>query len=80
MSESIRERLARDTRLEWHLQYNHYPPISTAFVPAARLAIERAQANEWGAVLTLPTGETKTAAEVIEDLGLADFVETEGDE
>jgi len=64
-----------DVALEWHLRFNHFPPVSPVFVATAQQAIAQARAGKWGAVLQLPNGETKTAGEVVEDLHLEGFVE-----
>lgn len=75
--------------LEYHLQYNHYPPLPVELAPFAAKAIEMADDGEWGAVVTLPYGEgvkslvkpngdEATVAELIGDLHLESFL-TEGD-
>jgi len=48
---SMRASLHEDVALEWHLQYNHYPPIDVRAVPLAKAAIAHARecADNWDA-------------------------------
>ncbi len=39
----MRNWLAEDQALRWHLQSNHYPPISEVFLPAAKEALGHAR-------------------------------------
>ena len=32
-AEEMKTLLDLDSALHWHLQYNHYPPIHTSFIP-----------------------------------------------
>ena len=43
-----------DTALRWHLTYNHYPPLPVSLLPVAKLAIEKAESEEWDELLDLP--------------------------
>ena len=67
--------LKQERALEWHLQYNHYPPISLAFVPVAGLAIDKANAEEWEEIIKMPNGKELTVAEIVEGLHLESFLE-----
>lgn len=42
-----------------HLQYNHYPPVTTALVPACIEAIRKMQAGEPGAPICLPENASR---------------------
>ncbi len=58
--------------LGYHLQHNHYPPVSTQFIDCAIEAIESVDPEGYGAEeqITLPTGKVVSALEVIEGLHL----------
>jgi hypothetical protein len=61
--------------LEWHLQYNHYPPISLAFLPVARKALRFARNSEFDRRLLMPTQELKTVREIVDAFHLYAFLE-----
>ena len=67
--------LKREQALQWHLQYNHYPPISLTFVPVAEIAIDKANAEEWEEIIKMPNGKELTVAEIVEGLHLESFLE-----
>lgn len=58
-----------------HLGSNHYPPISYAFIPVAKKAIELALDDEYDAELEYPNGLVCTVAHTIEGLHLQAFVD-----
>lgn len=64
-----------DFALEWHLQYNHYPPISLEFLPVAKKAVKLARNGELGTRLLMPNQVVKTVAEVVEELHLFAFLD-----
>lgn len=70
-------RLSREQTLHWHLQYNHYPPVDSVFIPAAEEAIERANAGDWDSVIAMPNGKSLTVAQIVEGLHLETFLEQE---
>ena len=67
--------LKREQALQWHLQYNHYPPVSLVFVPVAEIAIDKANAEEWEEIIKMPNGKELTVAEIVEGLHLESFLE-----
>lgn len=78
----MRAYLSEDEVLRWHLQHNHFPSVSAAFLPvakvalgAARVAIANDNAGLWESRLTLPNGQKKTVAEIISGLHLEAFLE-----
>lgn len=75
-----------ETILAWHLQANHYPPVSTQWIPVCVEAISLANDGLWDDVIPLKenygfytgTGrETITVAEVVEGLHLDSWIEYE---
>ena len=42
-AQDVRSGLPEDQALAWHLQYNHYPPISLVFLPVIREALSAAR-------------------------------------
>lgn len=69
--------LQRKQALEWHLQCNHYPPVSLDFVPVAEEAIKKGNEEDWDFVITMPNGITKTVGEIVEGLHLESFLDYE---
>lgn len=70
-----------DPQLHWHLQYNHYPPVSyEIFGPICAEAIKRALEEDWDSEIELPDTveykgrSTVPVADVIETFHLDDFV------
>lgn len=66
-----------DMWLGHHLQYNHYPPVSLVFVPAARQAIEHVADGDFDTPVTMANGVTLTAGEIVEQLHLDGFLDIE---
>lgn len=60
-----------------HLRSNHYPPISYAFIPVAKHAIELASEGKYDAKLDYPNGLVRTVAHTIEGLHLDAFVDSD---
>lgn len=71
----LAEGVEQDRALEIHLLYNHYPPVSTDFIPACKEAIENAECEKWDAEIVLPNGKIVSAQQVIEGLHLDAFLE-----
>ena len=67
--------VALSVALTWHLQANHYPPVSAAFVPVAEEAIEKANEGEWDFIQTYPNGLTRTVTHTVASLHLTAFME-----
>ena len=78
---SMREQVRLDVALEWHLRYNHYPPLPSALIPVCKRAIDHAVKGEWDARLRLPQGldfrnrRTMTVDECVESCHLRAFLE-----
>lgn len=72
-----------DLALEWHLEHNHYPPVTTEMIPYCKQAI-RLAAQKLDHVIVTIEGDRKTvdlpAWQIVDDLHLHDFVETEQEE
>lgn len=59
-----------------HLEYDHYPPVDSAWVPFAVQAIEHAASEDWDAVIAnCPNGKDMTAEEIVTGLHLSFFVD-----
>ena len=69
------EQIRLDLSLRHHLQYNHYPPISSVFIPIAREAIEKGNQEDWDGIIEMPNGRRLTVAEVIEGLHLGELLD-----
>jgi len=73
----LTEGVERERALGIHLQYNHYPPVSTDFVPACIKAIDagfEAEYNkDWDIDIELPNGKIRKASQIIEGLHLDAF-------
>jgi hypothetical protein len=75
MVEQTREMgLSIDAALSWHLQSNHFPPVSTAFIPVCKAAIEAVQNETPELKLEMPNGVTRTAAFIVDGLHLDPFL------
>ena len=84
---SMRADLADEAALEWHLQYNHYPPIPLRMVAVAQEAIAAVASScpdtPCTDMVQLPEdctfrGENEAPAwEVMEAMHLWDFIDTE---
>lgn len=69
-----------EARVQHHLQYNHYPPVSSAFVSAAIEAINHARDEDLDHVIELPNGRKLSVEAIMEGLHLWDFVEPYAEE
>lgn len=67
--------MSLESKLEVHLQGNHYPPIDRAFIPVAILALKWAKEGLWEEQLTYPNGLKRTVADTIEGMHLEFFIE-----
>jgi hypothetical protein len=65
-----------DIALSAHLQSNHYPPISEAFIPVAKAAIKHAENGDWDVELEYPNGLVRTVAHTVEGLHLDAFIQS----
>ena len=63
-----------DSILHYHLTCNHYPPVSTKFIPVCKRAIKLANMNLWERKLILPTRKFMPVYKIIEGLHLHDLV------
>lgn len=68
----------RPTALRWHLQSNHYPPVSLAFLPVVERAIDLAESGHFDTTLALPNGRELTVRAIVDELHLWEFVREDG--
>lgn len=73
-AEEMASMLQQEQALEWHLRYNHYPPISLDFVPVAKEAIEKANSDEWDTIIEMPNGKSLMVYKIIEGMHLETFL------
>ena len=74
----MRQFAGEEAALIDHLQSNHFPPVSLAFLPTAQKAIELAREEKFDAVVDLPKGlkeRTATVRQVVEAFHLEAFLE-----
>lgn len=72
--------LSIDRQLEWHLEYNHFPPVNLKMVPACKEAIELVAADEGNTEITVGDDGMEleiTAFQIVEDLHLGTWVESQ---
>jgi len=69
--------LRQEVALGHHLQYNHYPPVSLAFVPIAKQTIELANSGKWAEVIKMPNGIEASVCSIVEGLHLECFIDYE---
>lgn len=70
--------LTVDQQLEWHLQYNHFPPVTQSMVPFCREAIELVAGDEGETTILVGDGgseEEIAASKIVEDLHLESWVD-----
>ena len=70
-------RLKADQFFEWHLHYNHFPPISTDFVESAKQAVSNVLQEEYDTEIILPNGKILKSGVIVEELHLWEFVESQ---
>lgn len=79
----VGEGLPLGVALEYHLESNHYPPISRVWVPAAKQAIELASQGIWDEDIPRPEGyatseyPTDSVYDLVENLHLDPFIDTD---
>ena len=66
--------------VRWHLQYNHYPPISTDFVGTAISAIDNVLSEEYDTEIEMPNGKILKSSEIVDGLHLDCFVYTKAEQ
>ena len=76
---SVLDTMREEQALEWHLTGNHYPPVHRMFIPSAKECLEFARNNDLDHEIKLPNGKVTTVQEMLDDLHLWDFLETEED-
>ena len=80
MAEAVNNRsLDINQALTYHLQCNHFPPVSRAFIPACIEAIQLVSQGDYDDMIDLPNGRRMAAAEVVKGLHLDAFIEQEED-
>lgn len=67
--------LGEEFALEWHLQYNHYPPVPLNLLPVAKKALQLARNGDFDTRLLLPSQVLKTVEEVVDELHLSAFLD-----
>ena len=60
-----------------HMSSNLYPPVDSSFVPVALEAIEHADAEDWTRQIELPNGVVLSVGEIISQLHLQAFVNSD---
>lgn len=71
----MRRHLPEEDALIWHLQYNHYPPISLAFLHAVREALTAVREGDFDRPIELPSKSRVRAAAIVEQLHLEAFLD-----
>lgn len=61
--------------IEWHLCFNHFPPVSNVFVPVALEAMAAAEAGDWDMEITMPNDITLPVSTIVEQLHLDSFLD-----
>lgn len=65
----------RSVALKWHLQSNHFPPVSLDFMGVAETAIEDVDCGHGGNEILMPNGRTLTASAIVDGLHLEQFLD-----
>lgn len=60
--------------LAYHLQGNHFPPVSVDFIPACIAAIDAYNEEQYDRTIMLPNGKYLTAVAIIDGLHLQWFL------
>jgi len=63
------------TSLEYHLQYNHFPPVDLVFVDIALEAIACVNGDNCDTMITMPNGIKKSAGDIVDELHLEFYLE-----
>jgi hypothetical protein len=66
-----------DTSLTYHLQSNHYPPVSLDFIDTAKQAIDLANQGDFKTRITIPNGVTLEVHQIIKGLHLDFYLDEE---
>lgn len=80
LAAEVGEGVPLQVALAWHLESNHFPPISRDWIPAAERAIELASAGIWDEDIERPEGyatpdqPTNSVYELVEGLHLDPFI------
>lgn len=79
MDEAL-DRLRERIVLEWHMRYNHHPPLDTALTDACLAALEALREDDLDRIIEMPDGvqyrgqDAATAAEIAESANLWELV------
>lgn len=71
------EELELADKLAYHLQYNHWPPVTVKMIPYCLKAIQLCSKGEPEAVIMYPNGSTTTAAQLVDECHLQWFLTME---
>lgn len=72
--------MSLDAQLAWHLEYNHFPPITVEMVPFCEKAIEMVVAGEGETEILVGRDGREwevPAAQIVEDLHLGTWVDAQ---
>lgn len=67
-----------DEQLAWHLEYNHFPPVTQSMVPFCREAIELVAGDQGETKISvgIPGSQVEIAAyKIVDDLHLESWVD-----
>ena len=67
------------TSLYYHLHNNHYPPVDPIFIDTAIQAIRNVNDGHSEVILTMPNGIEKSARDIVEELHLDFYLDSEDD-
>ncbi len=73
--EELVKRLKLEKAISFHLEYNHFPPISPTFAKSAKEAIQNAQLDNYDKEVQMPNGRNLETSTIIDALHLHSFVE-----
>lgn len=71
----MRRYLSEEQALAWHLQHNHYPPISLIYLTVVREALEYARAGDFTSEVQLPSGRSVQVSKIVEGCHLDAFLD-----
>lgn len=81
MKEAVHDGLIEEAEaLAWHLQCNHYPPLSLELVPVAQAVLDALRVDEPDTVIAMPDGwqfrerDSGTARDIADSMHLWDLV------
>ncbi len=79
-AEELSAHFPREVALRYHLQHNHYPPVSLRFLPGVKRAIKLVLSGQGEELIQVPSGALRSASYVVRELHLEDFCNQEDEE